>query len=70
MNAWQRWLQAPQTVFFRRALFQIHLWLGIAFGLYVLVISISGSAILLKSPFYNWFEPKNIDPPECAVELT
>jgi len=70
MNAWQRWLQAPQTVFFRRALFQIHLWLGIAFGLYVLVISISGSAILLKSPFYNWFEPKNIDPPEGAVELT
>lgn len=62
MNFFQRWLQAPQTTFFRRALFQIHLWMGIAFGLYVLVISVSGSAILLKSPFYGWFEPKQIVP--------
>lgn len=66
MNFFQRWFQAPQTTFFRRALFQVHLWMGIAFGLYVLVISISGSAILLKSPFYGWFEPKHLDPLETA----
>lgn len=36
--------------------------MGIGLGLYVLVISISGSALLLKSPFYSWFEPKNIEP--------
>ena len=62
MNTWQRWLQAPQTHLLRRALFQVHLWLGIAFGLYVLVISVSGTAILLKSPFYTWFEPKTLEP--------
>ena len=64
MNIWQRWLQAPQTAFFRRALFQVHLWVGIGFGLYVLVISLSGSALLLKSPFYSWLEPKKVVPLE------
>lgn len=63
MNFWQRWLQAPQTALTRRTLFQVHLWLGIGCGLYVLVIALSGSAILLKSPFYGWFEPKNVSPP-------
>ena len=66
MNSFQRWLQAPQTAFFRRALFQVHLWLGIGFGLYVLVIAISGSALLLKSPFYSWFEPKKLIPLDTA----
>jgi uncharacterized iron-regulated membrane protein len=62
MNSWQRWIQAPQTHALRKFLFQIHLWLGIGLGLYVLVISMSGSAILLKSPFYSWFEPKTLVP--------
>ncbi len=52
-GAWQRWLRAPQTLGWRRALFQIHLWLGVGFGLYVLLIALSGSALLLKSPFYT-----------------
>lgn len=64
MNAWQRWLQAPQTTLVRRGLFQVHLWLGVMFGLYVLVISVSGTALLLKSPFYTWFEPKTLVPLE------
>ena len=66
MNSWQRWIQAPQTLQARKALFQIHLWLGIGLGLYVLAISLSGSAILLKSPFYGWFEPKTLEPLDTA----
>jgi len=62
MNPFQRWYQAPQTHWLRRLLFQIHLWLGIGLGLYVLAISLSGSALLLKSPFYGWFEPKHLVP--------
>jgi uncharacterized iron-regulated membrane protein len=70
MNGWQRWIQAPQTLGFRRFLFQVHLWAGIGLGLYVLVVSLSGSALLLKSPFYATFEPKYIDPPPPgAIEL-
>lgn len=62
MNTLQRWLQAPQTHWLRKLLFQLHLWMGIGFGLYVLLVSLSGSALLLKSSFYSWFEPKYIEP--------
>lgn len=62
LNSWQRWSQAPQTHWFRKLVFQIHLWMGIGFGAYVLIISLSGSAILLKSPFYEWFTPRKVVP--------
>lgn len=62
MTRWQRWMQAPQTLWWRRALFQVHLWLGIGCGIYVLLIALSGSALLLKSPFYGWFEPRTLVP--------
>jgi len=47
------WLRRPQDVWLRRALFQIHLWTGIGFGLYVMAISISGSAIVFRNPLYK-----------------
>ncbi len=40
--------QHPHSLWLRRALFQIHLWVGIALGLYVLIISISGSLIVFR----------------------
>ena len=30
MTLWQLWLQRPQSLGLRKAVFQIHLWLGIA----------------------------------------
>ena len=48
MTAWQRWLQRPQSLWIRKALFQVHLWVGLGIGLYVLAISISGSAIVYR----------------------
>ncbi len=38
----------PQGVWLRRALFQVHLWTGLALGLYVILISLSGSAIVFR----------------------
>ena len=40
-------VSAPATRL-RRALFQVHLWIGIALGLYVLLISVSGSVIVFR----------------------
>jgi uncharacterized iron-regulated membrane protein len=37
----------------RKALFQVHLWTGIGTGLYVLLISISGSAIVFRNEIYR-----------------
>ncbi len=38
----------PQTLWLRRALFQVHLWTGLALALYVCVISLSGSAVVFR----------------------
>src|SRR5690242_5279848 len=53
LNLWQRWLRRPQSVWLRRALFQIHLWTGIGTGLYVLMISLTGSAIVFRNEIYK-----------------
>jgi uncharacterized iron-regulated membrane protein len=49
MNFWQRWFRQPQRVWLRRALFQIHLWSGLAIGLYVVMLSITGSVLVYRN---------------------
>ncbi|MGB9148236.1 MAG: PepSY-associated TM helix domain-containing protein [Acidobacteriaceae bacterium] len=38
----------PQRVWWRKALFQIHLWVGVFIGLYVVAISLSGSLLVFE----------------------
>jgi len=45
---WNRWVRLSQTLWFRRALLQVHLWSGIGLGLYVLVICLSGSVLVFR----------------------
>ncbi|MGE0593507.1 MAG: PepSY-associated TM helix domain-containing protein [Vicinamibacterales bacterium] len=56
MEQWERWLRQPQTVWLRRAAFQVHLWSGLALGLYVLVLSLSGSVLVFRDQLDAWFE--------------
>src|SRR5262245_8364547 len=49
MSIVDRWLRQPQRVWLRRALFQIHLWTGLGIGLYVVVLSLSGSALVYRN---------------------
>jgi uncharacterized iron-regulated membrane protein len=44
-----QFVHRPQSVWLRKAIFQIHLWTGIAMGLYVVAISITGSALFFRS---------------------
>ena len=46
---WTQWVRQPQSVWLRRALFQVHLWSGIAIGLYVVMLSITGSALVYRN---------------------
>src|SRR5688572_5221366 len=48
MSLWKRWLQQPQRVWVRRALFQVHLWTGLLLGLYIVVLSVTGSALVYR----------------------
>lgn len=57
MRFWQRWLQRPRTALVRKACFQIHLWIGLAIGLYVVVLSLTGSAIVFRRELDAAFGP-------------
>jgi len=67
MAFWQQWLRRPQGVWLRKALFQIHLWTGIGLGLYVVFISVSGSAIVFRNEIYKALDQ---GPRRVSVEPT
>lgn len=48
MSTWNRWLRQPQTLLWRRILFQVHLWVGVGLGLYILMISVTGSILVYR----------------------
>jgi len=41
------WKQ-PQKTWVRRAMFQIHLWTGVATGLYIIFISVTGRIVVFR----------------------
>lgn len=53
LNFLQRWISHPQTVWLRKAIFQLHLWSGIGFGLYVLFASVTGSALVFSNELFR-----------------
>ena len=53
-----RFVRQPQTLWLRRALFQVHLWTGLAIGIYILVISVSGSMIVFRREMDRAFCPQ------------
>jgi uncharacterized iron-regulated membrane protein len=48
MGVMRAFLHRPQTVFLRRALFQVHLWIGVAVGVYVFVVCVTGAALVFR----------------------
>ena len=56
-NLWHRWLRQPQKLWVRRALFQVHLWSGLAVGLYIFMISVTGSVLVYRNELYRAATP-------------
>ena len=50
------WLRRPHATWLRKAMFQVHLWLGLILGLYIVVVCVSGSALVFRNDLYNTFE--------------
>jgi uncharacterized iron-regulated membrane protein len=57
MTIWTRWLRQPQGLWIRRALFQVHLWTGIAFGLYIFIVCVTGSVVVYRGELYRAATP-------------
>jgi uncharacterized iron-regulated membrane protein len=60
LTAWQRCVRQPQKIWLRRAIFQVHLWSGIAIGLYILMVSVTGSVLVYWNELYLAATPEPI----------
>ena len=60
MGYWRTWARQPQTLRLRKAIFQIHLWTGIALATYVIAICLSGSVLVYRNELYGVFAPKPV----------
>jgi uncharacterized iron-regulated membrane protein len=67
---WQRWLRQPQKIWLRRALFQVHLWSGTAVGLYILMISVTGSVLVYRNELSRFATPAPIISKASGPRLT
>lgn len=70
MTIWRRWVRRPHELFLRRALFQVHLWLGLAVGLYVVAICLSGSVLVYRNELYTYFSPVSGGPVPAGFRAT
>ena len=70
LTVWQRWVRQPQNIWLRRALFQVHLWSGIAIGLYILMISVTGSVLVYRNELYRAATPRPIISTSTGPRLT
>ena len=59
-SGWQRWIRHPQLLGWRRALVQLHLWIGLLVGIYILVLSVSGSLSVIRPDIHRWFVPRSV----------
>jgi len=64
MTLGEQWARRPQQVWLRRLLFQVHLWAGLALGLYVFAICVSGSALVFRDRAFKSLAPK---PPIVSI---
>ena len=60
MTYLQQWLSRPQTVWLRKAMFQVHLWSGLVLGLYVFLISVTGSVLVYRNELYRAATPEPV----------
>jgi uncharacterized iron-regulated membrane protein len=60
LTLWERWVRQPQRVWLRRAIFQAHLWSGIILGLYIFLMSVTGSVLVYRNELYRAATPDRI----------
>ena len=57
MSFLSRVLRQPKKLLIRKIAFQIHLWIGLGIGLYVVLLSLTGSALVFRREMDRAFAP-------------
>jgi len=68
LSIWQRWRQHPEKLWLRKCLFFVHLCVGAGAGVYIVLISVSGSIIVYRNQLETKF-PASISSAEWLVNL-
>jgi uncharacterized iron-regulated membrane protein len=68
-------LRRPQTLLLRRAIFQLHLWVGLIVALYMAIIGITGSVLVFRQEFdalalpRPWRELRTASPAHAGIVI-
>jgi uncharacterized iron-regulated membrane protein len=54
-SAQQRWVETPETLWVRNVVFQVHLWVGAIAGVYITMMSVSGSIAVFRNELAGRF---------------
>lgn len=54
LSGWQRWLEQPQKLWLHNAVFQTHFTVGALAGVYVGLMSVTGSIIVYRDELSRW----------------
>src|SRR5918993_767816 len=60
LSGWQRWIRQPQLLGWRGFVVQLHLWIGLALGVYIVVLSVIGSVSVLRADVDGWVVPRTV----------
>jgi uncharacterized iron-regulated membrane protein len=60
VSSWRRWVEHPQKLWLRKAVFQVHLWSGVALGLYIFFISLTGSVLVYRNELLFAAMPQSV----------
>lgn len=63
MSVLRKWVETPESLIVRQFIFQVHLWVGAVTGVYVALMSISGSIAIFRNELSSRFGI------ECLVDL-
>lgn len=50
----------PRRLWVRKAFFQVHLWAGVLFSVYMVLIAVSGSVLVYKDELTRWTLPRDL----------
>lgn len=53
-NLIREYIHRPQRLWIRKAMFQVHLWVGLLLVVYAILIGVSGSILVLREEFEKW----------------
>ena len=56
MTYLRQWIDQPRSVWLRKATFQIHLWTGLGVGLYIVMLSVTGSVLVYSRELVSVLE--------------